>query len=47
MGLVKEGFAVAIVEDAVKPVARESGLAALRELASAGVRFVKTAEVVQ
>lgn len=47
MGLVKAGFTVAIVEDAVKPVARESGLAALRELASAGVRFVKTAEVVQ
>ncbi len=45
--LVRIGFAVSIVDDAIRPVAEEGGRAALGELGLAGVRFIKTEEAVR
>ncbi len=43
--LIRRGFAVDLVTDAVKSISEEGGRKALDELASAGVRLVTTAEV--
>lgn len=46
LGLRERGLSVDLVTDAIKPVTAEGGRKAIEEMAKAGVRFVKTAEIV-
>lgn len=47
LGLAKAGYRVVVVEDAVRPVTEEGGRAALEEFASAGIRLLRTDEVIR
>lgn len=47
LALAKAGYRVAVVEDAVKPVTPEGGRAAFEEFISAGIRLLRTDEVVR
>ena len=45
MGLLKRGLAVDLVTDAIKEIKPDDGRKAIEEMAAAGARLVKTADV--
>jgi nicotinamidase/pyrazinamidase len=47
LGLLRWGHRVAVVTDAIRAVADQTGSAALDQMAGAGARFVSTDEVVR
>lgn len=47
LGLRRRGYGVAVVEDAIRGVARDTTAAALAEMRAAGVRFRTTAQVLR
>ncbi len=45
LALLRKGYSVAIVTDAIKPISEEEGRKAIAEMSAAGARLVKTSEV--
>ncbi len=46
LGLLKRGYSVTVVEDAISGVTPETSLAALDEMKLAGARFARTSEII-